>query len=58
MSSCRSEKRIYVLYRVGDGDVKEPIGWYDSLGEVICAFEAEREKEDGIRLEIRTEAAG
>ena len=55
--NCRSEKRVYVLYRVGDGDAKEPIGWYDSLPEVVCAFESEREKEDGVRLEIRTEAA-
>ena len=52
MSSCRSD--VFVLYRLEGGQLM-PIGWYDIMAEAICAMEEERQKEDGIRLEIRQE---
>ena len=53
MSSCRSE--VFVLYRIDRGGQKEPIGWYDTIGEAACALEEERQKEDGVQLEINLE---
>ena len=34
---------------------KQPVGFYDTFPEALQALEAEREKEDGVLLEIEQE---
>lgn len=49
------EVTVYVLYRGFGEDEWEPIGFYDSLPEAICALEEERRKEDGRAYRIEKE---
>ena len=53
MSSCRSE--VFVLYRIDRSGRRDPLGWYYTVGEAACAMEEERQKEDGVQLEINLE---
>ena len=46
---------MYVLFREKDAGQREPIGFYDSFPEAICAMEEERKKEDGYFLRVEKE---
>lgn len=46
---------VYTLYRGFGQDQWEPIGFYDSMPEAVCALEDERRKEDGRAYRIEKE---
>ncbi len=46
---------MYVLYRGTGNDQWEPIGFYHSYPEAVCAYEEECRKEDGLTMKIEDE---
>ncbi len=46
---------MYVLYRNIGPDQWEPIGFYNSFPEAVCALEEERKKEDTFAMKIESE---